>query len=597
VAGGLSPPLQPAPLPRFSALLCLLAATAALSGPVRGAPAEGSAVVELPALMVSDSQNPLEWRYAAAPGLEVLSLCPDSTTKEFMRQFAALRWSLAVILPTELQLDQSVPMVHLLGETSMGDRLKQDVQAEMFQGQGTAKAASVDPTFLGRGSVQPRFTVLPNLRLMDTDAYAVFALLNDEEVRRGQLSLTDDYVSFLLHQRTPPLPGWFMVGTMGEFDALTVDSDTLQVAPFVWISDETSDAVRKTPATIAAALLPMEDLLMAPRPPAGPPAAIEAYRKNWIAQAGLFTRWALDGRSPGERKDYFKFVDRASREPVTEDQVRETFGLDCAGLRERLIRYLPTALDKTMRLRLPKAPSAPSLKLRPATIAESARIKGDWERMETAFVKRTYPALSGKYLDQARRTLHRAYDLGERDPQLLAALGLTECDAGDDAAALPYLTAAVGARVVRPRAYYELARILYARNLAKPEGAKAQLSAPQTTAVVEPLLSGHRQSPRLSAACDLFAELWYHSEVTPLPSDLLQLDQDTRFFPKDYFLSYETALLDAQAGNWPSAHELVNRSLRTAASPAIKARFAKLQTLLPPEPAAPSPPPAPAPAG
>lgn len=587
-------PLTSTPLPRFPALVFLVAATAALSHPIQGAPAEGGKVVELPALMVSDSQNPLEWRYAAAPGLEVLSLCPDATTREFITQFSELRQSLQLILPLELQVDESVPMVHLLGETNMGDRLKQDVQVEMFHGQDTAKAADVDPNFMGRGSAQPRVHVLPNLRLMDTDAYTIFALLDDDQVRHGQLTFTDDYVGFLLQKRTPPLPTWFILGTLREFDSLTFGTKSVEIAPFVWISDDASAAVRKTPAALAAALLPMEELLVSAHAPAGPPEAVEAYRKTWMAQAGLFTRWALDGRSPSERKAYFQFVDQASRGPVTESMVEDTFGLTYAALRDRLTHYLPTALDKTARLRLTNAPAIPELKLRPATAAESARIKGDWERMETGFVKKTYPALSGKYLAQARRTLHRAYDMGERDPQLLAAMGLTECDAGDDAAALPFLDAAVQAQVVRPRAYYELARILYARERAKPAGPKDKLSSAQTTAVVEPLLAAQRQEPRLPEADELFAELWFHSEATPLPSDLAQLNEDTRFFPKNYVLSYETALLDAQAGDWPSAHELVDRALRTSASPVVREQFVKLQAILPPEPSAPAPAPAPA---
>ena len=41
--------------------------------------------------------------------------------------------------------------------------------------------------------------------------------------------------------------------------------------------------------------------------------------------------------------------------------------------------------------------------------------------------------LTPKYLEQARRTLKRGYDRDERDPRLLAVLGLCEIDAGNDA--------------------------------------------------------------------------------------------------------------------------------------------------------------------
>ena len=535
--------------------------------------------------MVADSQNPLEWRYAAVPGLEVLSLCPDSTTEEFMRQFYDLRQLLELIIPPDLQLSQSVPVIHILGETDMSARLKQDVQVEMFQGQGTAKGAEPLGPMIGHGAPAPRVQVLPNLRLMDSDAYTVFALLDDLQVRNGQLVLTPDYVSFLLQRRTPPLPAWFVVGTMRTFSALTFQARSVEFGPLEWTSEEEARAIRKNPkSALDASSCPMEDLLIAPRPPEGPPEAVDQYRKIWIAQASLFTRWALDGRSPNERKAYFRFVDQASREPVTEAQLQDAFSLGFVALRGELARYLPLAFDKVVRLRrtVPLAPL--DLKLRPAAPAETARIKGDWERMETGFVKKTYPALSGKYLDQARRTLHRAYDLGERDPRLLAVMGLTECDAGDDVAALPFLAAAVQGQALRPRAYYELARILYAQARAKPAGAQGKLGPAQTTAVVEPLLTIQRQSPPLAEACALFADLWFHTEASPLPSDLVQLNRDTRLFPRNYMLDYQTALLDAQAGDWPSTRDLVDRSLKTAAAPAVRARFAQLQALLPPAP-------------
>jgi hypothetical protein len=560
----------------------VLALAAAWPGFVRGDPAAPNRVVELPPLMVSEGRNPLAWHYGEAPGGEILSVCPDDTTREFIRQFYRLRQLLALVLPPRLQMEQSMPMVHLLAPTNMGDRLKQDVQVEMFHGQGTAAAADEDAPLVGRGGSPPQIHVLPNLRLMDTDAYTIFALLDDEEVSQGHLSLTGDYVAFLLQRRVPPLPPWFVVGTLHLFDSLTFGTRDVEIAPDAGLTRQQIAAIRKDPAAAAAALLPMEDILAGPRPPVGPPAAVEAYRQAWIAQSALFARWALDGRSVAEREAYFKFVERASSAPpVTADLVRESFGLSPAEIRARLGRYLPAAIAKTMRLRLTGPEEGPVLKLRPATAAEIARIKGDWERMETSFVKTTYPALSENYLEQARRTLHRAYDLGERDPRLLAALGLTECDAGNDAAALPFLAAATGARVVRPRAYYELARILYARERARPAGAKGRLSAAQTTAIVEPLLAAQHQSPPLPAACALFSELWFHSDLTPLPSDLVQLNAGAGYFPRNFSLVYQAALLDAQAGDWPAARRQVEQG-KTAATSAVRGLFEHLQGLLPP---------------
>jgi hypothetical protein len=557
---------------------------AALVGSARGAGPEPDKVIELPPLIVAESKNPLAWRYAAEPGLEVLSVCSDATTRDFMEQFSHVRQLLQLVLPADLQVSLSVPVVHILGGNDMRDRLKQDVQQEMFRGQGTDADPGVDGPVIGRGgpllsrpAPRTRVAVLPNLRLQDTDAYTIFALLDDSQLQTSQLGLTPDYVNFLMQRRTPPLPAWFILGFIRLYPSFIFESRQVELTPIAWTSHEAVAAVRKSPAT---ALLPMADLLVAPRFPAGPPAAAEAYRATWIAQSTLFVRWALDERNLA-REAFFKYVDRASGGPVTEALFQECFQMDYSAMRERLGRYLPEALDKTIRLR-PAALESLSLPLRPATAAEVARIKGDWERMETGFVKKTYPALSGKYLEEARRTLRRAYDAGERDPRLLAAMGLCECDAGDDAAAEPLLAAAVRARAARPRAYAELARIRYERARAKPAGPNGKLSTAQTAQIVEPLIVAQRLSPPQADAAEIFADLWFHTEVTPLPSDLDELNRETRFFPKSLSLGYRTALLDAQAARWPEARGLVARGIATSPTAASRDRFVQLDGLLPP---------------
>ncbi len=571
-------PLPPLPLP-FRPLPTLLLPIAAMAGTLRGA--ETDKVVELPPLIVAEAKNPLAWRYAEAPGLEVLSVCGDSTTQQFMEQFQHLRQLLQTVVPPDLQLSLSAPVVHILGGNDMRDRLKQDVQEEMFQKPVPDADPGTDVPFAGRGGFpapRVRVSVLPNLRLQDTDAYTIFALLDDSQLQKSQLGLTPDYVSFLMQRRTPPLPPWFILGVMRLLPSLAFETRQIELEPMDWTSGEAAEAVRKDPAT---ALLPLADLLVAPRQPAAPAAVAAAYHATWLAQSTLFVRWGLDDRN-GAREAFFRFVDRASREPVTEPLFQECFGQGYAAMRERLGRYLPDAMSKTLRLR-PAAPlESLSLDLRPATTAEIARIKGDWERLETGFVKRTFPALSGKYLDEARRTLRRAYDQGERDPRLLAAMGLCECDAGDDGAAEPLLAAAVLARVTRPRAYAELARILYERARARPAGPRGKLSTAQTTPILQPLLAAQRLSPPQAEAAELFSDLWFHTEVSPLPTDLDELNREAGFFPRSLNLDYRTALLDAQAGRWPEARRLVARGLATAPTPAGRAPFVELDGLLPP---------------
>lgn len=134
-----------------------------------------------------------------------------------------------------------------------------------------------------------------------------------------------------------------------------------------------------------------------------------------------------------------------------------------------------------MTLRPASAIKLPPLALRLATDGEIARIKGDWERLEINYVRQRYPDLATKYIEQARRTLLRAYDRNDRDPRLLAVLGLCEVDAGNDAGARDYLETAARLEIVRPRVWLELARLRLADYLAAPAVAENSARAKPPT--------------------------------------------------------------------------------------------------------------------
>src|ERR1019366_9231312 len=100
----------------------------------------------------------------------------------------------------------------------------------------------------------------------------------------------------------------------------------------------------------------------------------------------------------------------------TEALFQECFGLDFATAQQQLTAYLPEAIREKLALRPSQRPRLPDYALRPASEAEIARLRGDWERLEVGYVKAHFPSLAPKYLEQARRTLRRAYDHGSRDP-------------------------------------------------------------------------------------------------------------------------------------------------------------------------------------
>jgi len=270
----------------------------------------------------------------------------------------------------------------------------------------------------------------------------------------------------------------------------------------------------------------------------------------WKAQAALFVRWAFDDPTRTRREALWKLVRYASRAPVTEQVFQDFFGLTFDQMDRRLCEYLPTAIDESFVLfppgsfRIPAVDKnalsevlgggeVPELKLRDPTPAEKGRILGDWERKEVDFVREALPEYANLYLMQTRSTLLNAYNGGSRDPSLLAALGLFECTAGDDDAARGFLEAAVGAHVVRPRAYVELARIRLAAALAAPGGAGEKLNAWQMTSVLELLRTAREQAPPLLATYMTTAEVLQHAGAPPAPADRAMLAEGLNLFPFD----------------------------------------------------------------
>ena len=158
-------------------------------------------------------------------------------------------------------------------------------------------------------------------------------------------------------------------------------------------------------------------------------------------------RWAL--QDPARQWAFWRFATRVTLEPFSEKLWQECFGASSADVRDDLSDYLPTAISKPVFISSEKLPKLPAFELRAATPGEIARVKGEWERAEIGYVRQRHPEFVERYVEQARRTLVRAYDSGEREPRLLATLGLCQVDANDDVGALSALEAAAGARVVR----------------------------------------------------------------------------------------------------------------------------------------------------
>lgn len=553
-----------------------------------GVHAQDDGAVPLPPYIVEEATKGPPWRYGQLPGFEFLARCPDPVVRGLAEAHFRLHALLGLILPERLQLTFAAPKVVIYYDEELQGTASKEVMATMVQEQEKKQPR---PTFnmempVGRGGrglppqfgAPPRFNFIPNLRLNDKDAMTLFAIVREGSFNSDQLVLTRDYLSYLVFERSPTLPGWFAAGVIGLYNGMEFQSSSLRFAPVAWVSEPEIEAMTQTPPA-ASPLQPLAQFLTSGMPSRSVPNAEDA-RERWRVQAMLFLRWALDGRTPAQHAAFFDLVEQASVEPVKEEQFKRGLGVDFATADAQLAAYLLVGAKKSMVLRTERAIKVPKLALRDADDTEISRLKGDWERLEVAFVKKRSPELAPKYLEQARRTLTRAYDNGSRDPGLLANLGLCECDAGNDAKAREYLEAAARRGPLRARANYELARLRFAEFDRNPEGADGRLSTGQMAQVLAPLFAARALPPPMAEVYELIAKAWSRSALGPTRGHLAVVDEGVRLFPRRVPLVYQLAVLHAQRGDTEDARNLVTLGLHLAAEETDRRRFTQLQAEL-----------------
>ena len=600
-----------ASLPRYL-LFTALAATA--GGLVRGEEAVSGRVVELPPLTVSATSRSAEeqpWNYLEIPGYEILARCRTPAVMRWASEVERLHRWLAVMLPDEFRTKRDAPTAVILYDIENRPEISPEVVKDMLRKNGAADGKTI------------AYRSLPNMRLADQDAMGFFFILDpsvfgttdrdreamgsslrafaaDQRPGGAKLKLAEEYVHYLAQNRTPALPGWFVEGMVDLFKTADFNSDdgAVVLAPISWGTPTQTMEVRK--AAIAAAYgihlgeekdklqLPGGQMAGGQADATGLPPLDELFAPTRRAErdellrneAVLFLRWGLDGKDQSRRESLWKFLRLASTQPTTEAMFRECFGLGYADARRQLGDYFLTALTKSLRLVPAEKIQLPPFQPRPATRLEVARLKGDWDRLEISYIKSHFPDLTTRYVEQARRTLHRAYDKGERDPRLLAIMGLCECDAGDDLAARPLLEAAVQGGVVRPRAYYELARLRYVEARTKTAPGSGKLSAAQAAAVLQPLASLRQQQPPMLEVYALMAEVWGRADLALTRRELDVLDEGVEFFPWNASFIYQAAWLNAEHGFKAEAQALIDRGRKIASDAALRTRFEQLRAAL-----------------
>jgi hypothetical protein len=541
--------------------------------------------------------------YCEVAGFQILSPFTEEQTKDFARELLRQRALLNLVISPEFQARYDAPLPFILDDEppwnaneiyaamdamSPGSRVEREEAArnlEQARSKGTTmlKGATYSaPDVVIRQSLEairgrPKRSDQPasgastrTARAVSTDSVAfyldLYGIDSVSTVAKDRPALRYAFpMSALYELRRPRLPEWVedVIGgrdTVGIFRSRFFEPDGLRISPAPFMT------LPVTGLTVEGAFADR---------PAIEPSGTTTARRGFMY---VFATWALLEDNAARARAFWQFVDRATAQPVTEAVFAASFGPD--GWKE-LQRYWGRHTDKFARsdeaFPAPKGLVVGEPQVRPATRAESVRIRSEYEWRIAREFSIGDPTLGQQGLDQAGVRLRKAYDDGERDPRFLAVLALWECDTGKRTDARLHLEQAAAAKVVRPSVYFELARLRLAEERAKLTTPDGKLDGEQTRRVLEPLEVALTQHPALNEVYQLLTEVWARSAIAPTRENLAALAEGVRLFPRDPVLAYKVGMLHAHEGAAQEAADIATQGLRFAANSDIRARLLKLQ--------------------
>ena len=481
--------------------------------------------VQLPPFIVETTKG-IPWRYGRIPEFEILSRCEEGTTDRLVLAYLRASRLLGTVLPPRYQLALDVPPTLIFYDEKSWSAVEKDAAAALFR---SRTILSSDPLPGVPAAPAGSRGFFDNLMLSDADVIATFTVVSSRTVDLQETYLTPEYVKSLLVSRQPALPKWLIAGFLRVYARMKFQDDMVRLEYKRWQFGE-RPALASRNATAEEMMPSLADFFSEQSLRAGRDPWI------WIDQAELFVAWGINPAEPGRVTAFWRFVELASTGPPTEEGFQACFGFGYAEAARQMVAY--AASSRRTEWPFPRENARlPGFRTCVATEGEIARIKGDWERLEVRYVRKHAPDLESTYVDLARRTLRKAYDHDDRDPRLLAVLGLLEVDAGNKTAAREFLEAAVAQAVVRPRAYYELARLRYDVLFGRSTRDDGKLTPEQANSILEPLLAGSRQAPPLAAVYELMSHVAFHSTEPPSAEILAALAEGERLFPGRNFAS------------------------------------------------------------
>ncbi|MEI6106232.1 MAG: hypothetical protein WCR49_04370 [Opitutae bacterium] len=509
--------------------------------------------LELPKYTVTTGRElptPESWHYARIDDIEILSSASSAVSQSMANGLQDFIFALDIIWPG-VRRDFGAPCVVVVcGRFGEFERFQPDTPVDF----GLTERFSVT-----RGSTQASIVLDQTIILQPIDV------------------LHRNYVNVLLSGLARKPAPWLTEGLARLIAAVHLTENSISIGQVIDPNGLSQVGGDFNVMLQSGALLPLAEFFSRT---SSTTLIADSRDSRWAAQCFAFVHWGLYGDYGKHQKEFLTFIRRLDQDPLTEALFKECFKQDYREMQQSLRNHVDFTRFKIAGVRAGKGEKIswpPAVELRDATQAEVGRLQA------AAFTLAGRPGA-------ARDALLMAYLRGERDPALLAALGEAEANGGDHAKARKLLEAADAAKVVRPRAYVELARLRLEAARTKPEAAAGKLSTKQTADVLEPLFTARSQSQALPETYELIAATWAASISSPAPAHLAVLDEGVRLFPRDAALVYADAALQAKAGQFAAAGSLIRLGLRITTSDDMRAKFELLQAALPaPPPAQPQP--------
>jgi hypothetical protein len=595
-------------------LVGLLASSVSLSS-VYADNAMVAAEIELPTMRVNDTRalaKPEEWSYGQVPSFDVISSAPNRVTQQLISSFYLFEQALDIVWPGLRDSTQSPLTIVLAGKGEFEDfKPKQTDDTKHLGGTASLLLAKGDRRYIVVNlSVSDLFIAgAPR----DGSNDSVDEYLGEERVggRLGgvtvdyEAQLRREYVRMLLEKLNPRFPVWVEEGLAQLLRGMDVDHQRIRFAKVEGLQLTRNSPGAQTAesealgsmgngsahdgavmrggqgsmdsgfhsAFVERGLMSFPEMFAVER---DSPEVQNSIGGLWGKQCYAFVHLCLYGEGQRYQKPFLTFLNRLRSEPVSEELFKECFGMDYRKMATTMRAYITDTASKSYTFTPAKKSGRKNLfdqtpiEFRLAKQSELAQVKG------------ALYEISGR-TDDARAELFLAYRRGEREPALLAEIGLLELSLGETERARKFLEESVKAGIVQPAAYLALANLRWT-DLAKEFGGETKIPADRIEPVTSLLRTAANQPNPPVVIFERLVKIFEQVNQRISPADEKLLVQACVWYPHNLRLAFSTARLCAQGTRLSDAHALAEHGLRYAPDEATKQGFASLKASLPAAP-------------